>query len=614
MIRLVPLRRGFALLALAAGLSAAPAGCSKPSPPSDAAAPIDLSPVPAPAGLLAEVFLPTPDATWAKARLTASGPALFLPTTAAALIANLLGLPPTVAAEIDGGVPALGAMVDADATAPAAARTGASGRPRAALGIHVRAGDRFVDQLTRGQEARFQARVDAATSITLLEPKGAARPAPGSSAGLDPAPPEAPAEPLAAAGGARAAMGVLGNYLIVGLEVGDVLAVGPYVARTMPKAAVPKEDVAVEVPQAAIAGPILATARGGWERLREVAGAGVAPEALALAPMVEGWLEILGDLERARLTLSLDEAAHLRIAGTPRPGGGAASRAVAEAAVGDAAPLLELPADALLGLMIRETKASRGGGVARQADAVARLLGKEVPPKEREQMVASLRAISEARGDWFAAGLRFDSTGPTAYARLAVADEEKLAGALEGLVGLAKAPAIKKLLAEEALNITAGKTVIERLPGDVRRVRFQRLDDEAKGDAGKPPPPDAGAISPLPRTIDLLYLLQGGALFASAGYDPQEGLRRAIAAPGGESLGGVPAFRAALGALGGDTSLALIVDPLRLVASRAGRPGAAEPAPVVIAAGATPAPAALWLRADVAATAIREFVRYRGAL
>jgi hypothetical protein len=406
-------------------------------------------------------------------------------------------------------------------------------------------------------------------------------------------------------------MGVLGNYLLVGLEVGDVLAVGPYVARTMSKAAVPKEDVAIEVPRAAIEGPILGAARGGWEQLRGAAGA--APEALTLAPMVEGWLEILGDLERARITLTIDEAAHVRIAGTPRPGGGAASRAVSEAAVGDVAPLLELPADALLGLMMREGKASRAAGVERQAGAVARLLGKELPQKERDQVVAALRAVSDARGDWFAAGLRFDSTGPTVYARLAVADEEKLAGGIDDLVGLAKAPAIKKLLADEALKVTAGKTVVERLPGDVHRIRFQRVDEDAKAKKGGAAPVE-GAGSPIPKTIDLLYLLQPGGLFASAGYDPHEGLRRVVAAPSGERLGGVPAFQAALGALGSDTSIALVVDPLRLVASRAGRPGAAEAAPVVIAAGAAPSPAALWLRADVAVTAIRELVRYRGAL
>jgi hypothetical protein len=76
-------------------------------------------------------------------------------------------------------------------------------------------------------------------------------------------------------------------------------------------------------------------------------------------------------------------------------------------------------------------------------------------------------------------------------------------------------------------------------------------------------------------------------------------------------------MKTALAPLGSDIAFALVVEPLRLVASRLGPPGAGATAPVVIAAGAAPesagSPAVFWARADVAAAAIRELARLGGA-
>jgi hypothetical protein len=394
--------------------------------------------------------------------------------------------------------------------------------------------------------------------------------------------------------------------------------------RTLPKAPVPKEDLAVEIPRAAIDGPILTTLRGYWEKIRgplagAAGGAGAADD-LTFAPTVESWLAILGDLERARLTVVLDEAAHVRVTGTPRAGGGAASKAAAEAAVGDVKPLLDLPGDALAGVLVREQAAARGEGVARQAQALARMLGSEVPEKDRETIAAALRGVAEARGDWFSAGLRWAGVGPTAYVRAAVSDEEKLGEAIEDLVDLARLPAVKAFLKEEKLRVSLARHVVERLPGDARRIRFERVEEKGKKEAkeSKGAAPEAGVdpAATLPRSVDLVYLLDNKNLLAAAGFEPDEAMRRLVGAPEGERLGAVPAYQGALKALGGDTSFALVVDPLRIVATRAGKPAQGDPTPVVIAAGAGKggAEAALWLRVDVPTVVIRELVRYRGAL
>ncbi|WP_437336292.1 hypothetical protein [Sorangium sp. So ce394] len=572
-------RRAAALLALLLGLSAGALGCKSRGAPDDAGVQ-GPSPVPAPAGLIAEAFLPTPDATWAKVRALLGGSAALLPGSVGALAASLLGLPIAVASEIDGNVPALGVAVDAPDRP----------RPRAALGLHVKDGARLIDQLTRGEGARFRATPDAATSIALLEPLQGASPV---------------------------ALGVLGNYLLVAETPGDLTALGPYVARTMPQAQVPKEDLAIELPRHALEGPVLRAARSAWDRARGPDGAPAAT-AVPLAPMVEGALAVLGDLERARLTLTLDESAHLRASGTPKPGGGPASKASADLAVGDVTPLLDLPADALVGILVRDRAASRAENVPKLVDAVSGLVEGGLPPAERERIGAAIRATSDARGEWFAGGVRFDGAGPTAFVRAAVADRAKLEAAIQDLVGTAELPPIQAALKREGFRVSAGKAEVAQQGGEVRRVRIEQTAAAGQpGGAGAPPARKGAPGAGPPPAIELHYLIRDDGLFASVGNDPSAGLRSAVAAIQGESLGDVPAMKAALAPLGADIAFALVLEPLRLVANRLGQPGAGDPAPVVIAAGAAPAgagaPAALWARADVAAAAIRELARFGAA-
>ncbi len=88
-----------------------PAGCSSSSSgPDGGTAEAPLTPVPAPEGLLATGFVPTPDATWARARAAIGGPSAFFPQSFGGLAATGLGLPITVAGEIDGDVPVLAAL------------------------------------------------------------------------------------------------------------------------------------------------------------------------------------------------------------------------------------------------------------------------------------------------------------------------------------------------------------------------------------------------------------------------------------------------------------------------------------------------------------------------
>lgn len=570
---------GLVVVPVLLGSSLGLGGCATKAPQEVAAAAEDLSPLPAPEGHLADLVVPAPEATWTKARALVGGPAAFFPQSFGALAATLLKLPVVVAAEIDGAVPVIGASLK-KGPAPA----------QAAIGIHVKAGGRFVDQLTKGPEARFTGKLDEASRITVLTTKS-------DTPGAVP----------------TVAMGVLGNYLLIALNPVDLAAVGPYVARTLPSRPAPKEDVAIEVPEAALSGPVLAEARRSWDSTRKGLDQLGAPVLLPVAGTVEMLLGVLADSKQARLTLDLaDTAVHARLTMTPKPGGGAATKAIDEMAVGDLAPILDLPASALLGMLWREPAAVRAASIPKQAEAMAARLGPDAKPEDKEAILAALRAEDEARGDWVALGMSLDATGPNAMVRAPLVDEGKMSKALKQIVALAKLASVKARLKESALDVTTGKSAIENLPGDVQRVRFERVQAKdatsTKAEKGKGPAADG-----IPTSIDLLYLVSSSTLFGAAGYDPKEALRSLAKAPGDASFGSNAAIKAAIAPLGADASFALVVDPLRILAVRAGKSAPPDAAPVVLALGKTPQPSAMWGRIDVAAVVVQELIKHRGA-
>jgi hypothetical protein len=573
MPRLAALRPAVLALALLASAGACtPTGGS----PGAAATAEPLTPLPAPAGLLADLYVPQPAATWSKARAALGGPALFLPQSFGALVTTLAGLPITMAAEIDEAVPMVGAAL----------RRGKE-PAQVVIAVHVKAGDRFVDQLTRGESARMKATLDGPSRVTLL---------------VDKLTPES----------GRVALGVIGNYLLVSPRPADLLAVGPYAARTLPTRGMPKEEVVLDLPEAALAGPVV-------DYVRELRGRseGAAAALVPASAMLDGLMGLLGDARAARVTLGLDGAMmHARATVTPKPGDGAGARLVAQLAVGDARPLLELPEGTTLGLLWRESAAARAESAPKQAEALGRVLARDLKPEDGEAIKSALRAEAEARGDWQAIGVAFNGTGPTAVVRAPVNDADRMKKAIKQLVDLAALPSIKRALTDLSLRLTVEKAVVENLAGDVTRVRVARVagavddgqaspatkgkaqkgkDDRAREEKAKAAPDPQADV---PQAIDLLYLVNAEGLFAAAGFDPKDSLRGLLRAPAGGNLGGVAPMAAALAGLG-DASFVLIADALRINAMTTGGVAPPTPVPLVLAAGRNVAPAELWARADV---------------
>jgi hypothetical protein len=568
-------------IALALALLSLPLGAcgSKESAPDAGAVAEAVTPLPAPAGHLGDLFIGAPATTWGKARVAIGQAALFLPQGFPGLVTTLVGMPITYAAEIDDQVPVVGA----------AARQG-RGPLQLAIGVHVKSGERFIGQLTRGESARFDPTVDPATHVTLLTDKAA---------------PES----------AKVALGVLGNYLLIGGKAADLYALGPYVVRTLGAAPAPKDDVAFELPEAALAGAV-----AGEVREMRSQSDGAAATILPLTSMLDNASVLLGDASHGRLTLNLDATnLHGRLTVTPKPGG-AASKLVADLATGDVKPLLDLPDTTTLGLLWRESAAARAENAPKQADALARLLG-EVSADDRAAISAALKGEAEARGDWQAVGVAFNGTGPTAMVRAPVTDADKMKKALKQLVDLGNLPAFKKTLAGLGFQLVADKAVVENLPAEVVRIRLARIGDDplkkdAKAKADKAVKPSAdkkkGAAEPAdpgtPRAVDLLYFVDGAGLFAAAGYDPKDALRALSKAPTGSNLSGNAPMAGALSAVGGDATFVLVADALRITAMTTGSAAPATPQPLVVAAGRAAAPAELWARVDVPAAVVQQLV------
>jgi hypothetical protein len=544
------------------------------------------TPLPAPAGHVGDLFVPTPGATWTALRESFGGPALFLPQSFGSLVTTLVGMPITMSAEIDEAVPVVGA----------AARLG-KGPIAFAVGVHVKAGDRFVDQLTRGEAARFDATVDQASRVTLLTDKIA---------------PES----------MKVSLGVLKNYLLIGRTPADLYALGPYVVRTLAAAPPPKEPIAIELPEQALAGPVreaLADMRG----RAEGSSAAIVP----LGGMLDDASAVLGDAKHARFVIDFDRASlHARFAVTPKPGS-AGEKLVAATAIGDVKPLLELPDSTTIAVLWRESSAARAENTPKQAEALARLLGKGGTDEDRAAIAAALRAGVDARGDWQALGVAFNGSGPSAVVRAPVRSADDMKKALKQLVDAAGTPSLKKALAGFGFKLSADKAVVENVAGEVGRVRLSRGDDEAKSDKkdAKPEKKDAKAdkgdakaksaekgekgapAAETPKAIDLLYLVDDKSLYVAAGYDPKDSLRALLKAPTGPNLGGVAPMASALSAIGNDASFVLVADALRINAMTTGANAPAVPTPLVIAAGRT-APD-LWARADLPFAVVQQLAQ-----
>jgi hypothetical protein len=448
-----------------------------------------------------------------------------LPVNVELLLAVLLDLPPVAASSIDAGQPLFGALMVAG-----------GGQPSFVLAVRLIDGREFVARVANGADAAFSAAPSSVRGLTLLRRK-------------------APKLPLLA---------VLGNYLIVGQQNGELESAAPYLVRTLASRPLPSEAFVAEFSQTALAGPLTAAVQGTWQgyqqNLRELDRAqrdakGRAPDfgdpaaVIAAADQsVRAVFDLLQTMKGARLVVTQEgEATALALRLELEPAsGGFAERSIAELALGTLKPVLALPSETALALLLRSQPAEREALAKDAGLGLEQLLGARLAEKDREQLRRVLSGFHQGRGDASVYGLLPERT---LFIASDATDPAKLQSAFHGLGRVLGLSAIKAPL-REYLGDFSVQTEKRELSGvSVERMTFA-------------PRVRPGANS---KSVEAWFTSRGQSAWLTLGLGAQGGLAALLAADSS-----APALRddRELGALRApaleDVALALYVNLARL--------------------------------------------------
>ena len=384
-----------------------------------------LVPVPAPEGLVTELFVPRPDRTWDAVRASLAGTTPLLPSSAAVFLGGTLGLPVSTLDQLDLLVPMVGALADVQDDVAAV------------VGIHVKDGARFVELVTSGNP-RFT-KGDAENGVVML------------------------ASPAAYEGVLYA---VSGNYLVLSQNAEALRRFAPFVSRTLPGRPVPSEDIVVTASHQALSGPVIGRAKKVWDSWKHDREAddlamrakhgGSAPDfgdpAQALADIdakAARFFTILDDLAEARLAVTVEPKSaaaapsyRALVSVKPATGSGAAAQEIASMAVAEADPLLSLPAGVAVALLMRDTAEQREQSSSTQVEAISKVLGGRLQPEDKGKVAAAFQSWSKGRGDWLTAGLVWAGPTRAAVIRGAVADPAELGRGISAMLKLLSVRAI----------------------------------------------------------------------------------------------------------------------------------------------------------------------------
>lgn len=526
--------------------------------------PVQPAAIAAPAGLVSEITIARPGATWTKLRAAIGGPAMILPSSFGMLASTVFDLPNTTAELFDPEIPALGAVVEEGE------------RFAVVLAFHVKDGPKLAELASTGEDAVYTKRSDAESGVTLLSPKDD-----------EPGP----------------ALGISGNYLTIAARDTDLTRFAPFVTRTLPARPVPEEDIVALAPQAGI-DHIAKLVRTGWEDWKAQSavfealmqtqlgdGAASGPEVDYLATQTEKGVAFLDDLSEARVSLSIkSEFVHFDLKAKPKSGDGAATRALAAMAPGDAKPLLALPAASVLALTYRDTKESRVEAAGDQLALIEKSFTDILPAAEKAKYAESLRAWASSRGDWLSLGVLYANGDTAALVRSAVSDAAGLDRAIsESLHRFATVPAFSQILAPILGPYKLSSPSTKPGPKSVRLSR--------RGGG------ESIALLPsanFPKEFDLAWDVNENEMVAAMGKDAKS-LVAKIPTP---SFAESPAIAKLLGSLEGDVGFALLAQPRKIVAELTGKT-APEEAPVLLAVGRNGTKEA-WLRVDMSQFALRD--------
>jgi hypothetical protein len=536
------------------------------------------TPVPTPDGLLAEAWVRTPDATWAQVQQDVSGVVALLPPSAAEAMAALAGLDPRVARFVDG---------------------------RSTWFAVVASGASPTDVAWAAALPLADPALAAAALLDASDAQGGATLAAHSVAGM---------RVLGADAGSPQILALAGPWLVIASGEADLARLGPYAYRTMPTKVAPGvAPVVASVPGDVLAGALSAQLSSRWESLRSwlaardeqdrAAHGGRAPDfgdprAIldAADVVVRRRIALVAQGSAARVELATDDGdvradVLLTGAGDAGPGVGDAPR------TGEAKPLADVPADAIIAILSRDDAASRIDDAHGIEAALDRAFGGRTSPDDTVAVHAAIDDWARARGEWMTAALAW---GPAESARglwlrTPVASGDGASHAVRELVDLSHRHALADLLSSK---LHVAPSVVA--PADVPSVPKASLATFATKGGDK-----RALFSP---PLAVAWGLHDGDLLVAAG-GAATGLLAVEGAPT-RRLGDDPRTARVIGSLGADVTFAAIAEPLRFDPVRGA--GDAGLAPAVVAWGRRGGD--LWLRVELGGTLVRELVRLKAGL
>jgi hypothetical protein len=529
------------------------AACKRsPAPSLEATRP---APVPAPAGLVAEIIVARPDRTWDTVRAKLRAATSLVPSSPAVFLGGALGLPLGVLEQLDFNVPIVGAVVE-------------DGGVLAALGaIHVKDGQRVV-QLMTSSTPRYTKEAKPGEETVHLVPSVAD--------------PEGPS------------FAVSGNYLVVGRGKELLERWAPFVTRTLPARPLPIEDIAATATQGALAGPVatrLARLWLSWKKDREADDAamrakhgGSAPDfgdpAEALADMdarAARFFAILGDFEEARFAVTVHPSEpeaperYRAIAHLKARSAGPAADELALMTVAPLDPLLALPASAGIAFLTRDSREVRERSAVAQAEAMAKVFGGRLAANDKTKIETALRAFAKGRGDWLTGAL---VAGPTraAVVRGSVAEAAEIDQSAFALLDLLSVRAIAEPISNWIGDMKISGVEGARAAGEteIRAVRVARRPPKVKlprDKSDKNEKPERPGDSD---TFDIVWAIGKEVFVGAAGRDAKQTLASLEKPEDGATLARIVHLKSAAARFGPTVAFALFVDPARLGAAPSG--------------------------------------------
>ena len=255
--------------------------------------------------------------------------------------------------------------------------------------------------------------------------------------------------------------------------------------------------------------------------------------------------------------------------------------------IGEVAPILDVPKDAIAALLTRSQGEERGADAKDVETALLSSLGPRLPEAEAKKLHVALDDFAKGRGD----ALTLFGLGGDAKAKgLVMRTEAKgdaAPRAMAHLADLLKAPAFKEPLHIKSAQRSTGEA---RGGGFVGKCELLDLTIEGHGKLRD-------------TKLGLAWTAEGGTLTAALGDLPLELVSRG--AKPTEKLSDDKVLSTYVSALGKEASFVFLAQPFLVDQSKP-----VAPSPAVLAWGTSPRTAgARWLRFDVSDRVLRELLK-----